>query len=69
MGGVQPATAATANGTIDVSMVRCGLRINNTRDYHQANSSRARAMAYSWRSRLSVPETASARSEPELSPQ
>lgn len=29
---------------------RCGTRINNPCDYHRANSSRARAMTYSWRS-------------------
>lgn len=38
---VAEAAAATANGALSTYQWRCGVRINNPRDYHRASSSRA----------------------------
>lgn len=37
----EAAAAAAANGALSTYQWRCGVRINNPRDYHRASSSRA----------------------------
>lgn len=48
------AAAATANGALSTYQWRCGVRINNPRDYHRASSSRAPWCIHGVPVRLSV---------------